>query len=291
MSAIQDLLKLPREVRNADFVVRIAEGVAHPDSLLDRYAVTADIHDAFKEALELAQEAVLGKASRGAYVHGSFGAGKSQFMGVLSLLLGGHEGAWKTAELHDLWGPFAPVREKKLLRLHFHMTGAKSLEEKVFTQYLAVCREMHAGATVPPLFRDEPLFASAQAYRREVGDQPFFAALNANQAGGDGWGDLGAAGTWDTARFEEASRSDDADLRAQLFSDLVRLPVFAGYAGGGEWVSFEEGLKRISRHAASLGYDGIVCFPDELILWLAANASNTSCLNGERQKVTKPVDS
>lgn len=291
MSLLQDLLKLPREIRNADFVVRIAEGVAHPDTLLDRYAVTSDIHDAFKEALELAQEAVLGKASRGAYIHGSFGAGKSQFMGVLSLLLGGHEGAWQTPELHDLWTTYAPVRAKKLLRLHFHMTGARSLEEKVFTQYLEVVRKQHAGAPMPPLFRDAPLFQSAQEYRRQLGDGPFFAAVNAGQEGGDGWGELGAAGTWDAARFDDACRSDDAALRAQLFSDLVRLPIFAGYAGGGEWVSFEEGLKRISRHAASLGYEGLVFFLDELILWLAANASDTSWLNGEGQKVAKLVDS
>ncbi len=48
MSILNDILKLPREVRNADFVVRIAEGVENPDSLLDRYAVTPDIHAAFK---------------------------------------------------------------------------------------------------------------------------------------------------------------------------------------------------------------------------------------------------
>ncbi len=291
MSVLQDILKLPREIRNADFVVRIAEGVANPDSLLDRYAVTPDIHAAFKDALDLAQEAVLAKASRGAYVHGSFGAGKSQFMGVLSLLLGGHEGAWKIPELHDLWEPFAPIRQKKLLRLHFHMTGAKSLEEKVFTQYLEVVRKQHRGAPVPPLFRDGPLFQSAREYRREVGDEAFFSRLNAGQEGGEGWGELGSAGNWDTARFEAACDSDDPDLRAQLFSDLLNLGVFAGYVGGGEWVSFEDGLKRISRHAASLGYEGLVFFLDELILWLAANASETAWLNGEGQKVAKLVDS
>ena len=43
------------------------------------------------------------------------------------------------------------------------MTGAKSLEEKVFTQYLDVVRKQHPGAPVPPLFRDEPLFKSAAA--------------------------------------------------------------------------------------------------------------------------------
>ena len=92
VSVLQDVLKLPREVRNADFVVRIAEGVAHPASLLDRYAVTPDIHAPSRTRWSSTQEAVIAKASRGAYVHGSFGAGKSQFMGVLSLLLGGTRG-------------------------------------------------------------------------------------------------------------------------------------------------------------------------------------------------------
>ena len=152
MSVLTDILKLPREIRNADFVVRIAEGVENPDSLLDRYAVTPDIHAAFKDALELTQEAVLGKASRGAYVHGSFGAGKSQFMGVLSLLLAGYEGAWKIPELHDLWSQYGPVRAKKLLCLHFHMIGARTLEEKVFSQYLALVRERTAAPRCPPSF-------------------------------------------------------------------------------------------------------------------------------------------
>lgn len=291
MSVLQDILRLPREIRNADFVVRIAEGVANPDSLLDRYAVTPDIHTAFKDALELTQEAVLAKASRGAYVHGSFGAGKSQFMGVLSLLLGGNESAWKLPELHDLWEKFAPIRTKKLLRLHFHMTGAKSLEEKVFTQYLEVVRKQHPGAPVPPLFRDGPLFQNAREYRKQLGDSAFFGALNAGQDGAEGWGEMGGAGTWDAPRFDAACDSDDLEARAQLFADLVKLPVFAGYVGGGEWVSFEDGLKRISRHAAGLGYEGLVFFLDELILWLAANASDTGWLNGEGQKVAKLVDS
>ena len=291
MSELQDILKLPREIRNADFVVRIADGVAHPETLLDRYAVTPDIHDSFKEALNLSQEAVLGNASRGAYVHGSFGAGKSQFMGVLSLLLDGHEGAWRIPELHDLWEPFAQIRSKKLLRLHFHMTGARSLEEKVFTQYLEVIRKRHPEAPVPPLFWDAPLFKSAAQYRRDVGDERFFSALNAGQEAGEGWGDLGKAGTWDASRFEATVASDDPALRAQLFSDLVRLPVFAGYAEGGTWVDFDQGLRRISRHAKDLGYEGIVFFLDELILWLAARASEPAWLNGEGQKVAKLVDS
>lgn len=291
MSILQEILKLPDRIRNADFVVRIAEGVEHPDTLLDRYAVTPDIHTAFQDALDLTQEAVLGKVSRGAYIHGSFGAGKSQFMGVLSLLLGGHEGAWRVPELHDFWERCAPLRGKRLLRLHFHMTGAKSLEEKVFGQYLEVVRTRHPGEPAPVLFRDGPLFRSAQAYRRELGDGPFFASLNAGHGGADGWGELADAGTWDAARFDRACDSDEPVLRAELFNDLIGLGVFAGYVGGGEWVGFEEGLKRISRHAAGLGYEGMVLFLDELILWLAARATDIAWLNGEGQKVAKLVDS
>jgi hypothetical protein len=39
-------------------------------------------------------------------------------------------------------------------------------------------------------------------------------------------------------------------------------------------VSLDEGLAVMSRHAQSLGYDGIILFLDELILWLATNPSS-----------------
>ncbi len=47
----------------------------------------------------------------------------------------------------------------------------------------------------------------------------------------------------------------------------------------------------MSQHAHSLGYDGIVLFLDELILWLANMSSNLNFVHGEIQKLVKLVES
>jgi hypothetical protein len=57
-------------------------------------------------------------------------------------------------------------------------------------------------------------------------------------------------------------------------------------AGGGEgFVSLDEGLAIMSKHAQALGYDAIVLFLDELILWLASHAADMALVNREGQKV------
>ncbi|MGW3744979.1 hypothetical protein ACWD62_31445 [Streptomyces sp. NPDC005146] len=47
----------------------------------------------------------------------------------------------------------------------------------------------------------------------------------------------------------------------------------------------------ISRHAKSLGYDGIILFLDELILWLQAHMSNREKVNSEVSKLVKLIES
>ena len=37
---------------------------------------------------------------------------------------------------------------------------------------------------------------------------------------------------------------------------------------------FDKGLSLISQHAKSLGYDALILFLDELILWLATNSAD-----------------
>ena len=39
---------------------------------------------------------------------------------------------------------------------------------------------------------------------------------------------------------------------------------------GGRFVRFDKGLSIISQHAKGLGYDALILFLDELILWLAS---------------------
>lgn len=56
------------------------------------------------------------------------------------------------------------------------------------------------------------------------------------------------------------------------------------------FVSLDEGLAVISRHAKSLGYDAVLLFLDELILWLLSRAADVSFVQTEGQKLAKLVE-
>ena len=57
-----------------------------------------------------------------------------------------------------------------------------------------------------------------------------------------------------------------------------------------EFVDLDEGLSIMSRHAASLGYDAVILFLDELILWLASRAADVQFVNREGPKLAKLVE-
>ena len=87
MTPIRDLIDIPERVHRDDFVLRLAEGVAKPAETLRTYVVTPQLADAFDRALDLIKGALASGSSKAAYLHGSFGSGKSHFMAVLHLLL------------------------------------------------------------------------------------------------------------------------------------------------------------------------------------------------------------
>jgi hypothetical protein len=61
------------------------------------------------------------------------------------------------------------------------------------------------------------------------------------------------------------------DLITQFFSAYRTL------AGSGEsFVSLDDGLSIMSRHAKALGYDAVILFLDELVLWLASHAADVN---------------
>jgi hypothetical protein len=290
MSVLHEILDLPPQVTKSAFVVRLAEGVAHPDVLLDTYAITPDLHQAFDQALGLAGRALGERRNVAAFIHGSFGSGKSHFMGVLSLLLANHPRPWAQPELHDLLRKYEWVKTKRLLRLHFNLMGARSLDEKIFGEYLAQMEAAHPGAAIAPLFEDQALFDNAQALREKLGDEAFFAQLNAGEKADKRWGAKAATAIWDGARFDAARSSSASETRGRLFAALVKtlFPAFAAQSGA--YLPFERGLAALGEHAAGLGYEGVVFFLDELILWLASGATNREWLNREIGKLAKLVD-
>src|SRR5262245_1261600 len=90
---IGELLDLPAQVFRDDFVLNLSEGVTRPDETLKQYVVTPQLVECFDNALTFIRSALEARTSKAAYLHGSFGAGKSHFMAVLHLLLENHPGA------------------------------------------------------------------------------------------------------------------------------------------------------------------------------------------------------
>src|SRR5436309_13835280 len=84
---IGQLLDLPAQVFQGDFVLKLSEGVTRPDETLEHYVVTPQLAECFDQALTFIRSAVDARTSKATYLHGSFGAGKSHFMAVLLLLL------------------------------------------------------------------------------------------------------------------------------------------------------------------------------------------------------------
>jgi hypothetical protein len=287
---VRDLFQLPDQVRKGDFVVKLAEGIRNPAVTAGTYVVTPALAAAFDNALGLVSKALRDARSHAAYLHGSFGSGKSHFMALLSLLVAGNEDAWRIPELHALRSKYPFAGDRKLLQLHFHMIGQPSIEAAVFGGYLDLCEKQHQRAPIPPLFADEGLFADAKKLLDQMGDAAFFAKMNEGAPAGDGWGSIGQGARWDHDRFDVATRSNDPDTRAELFDGLAR-SWFSAFTGNRQaFEDLDSGLAIMTRHAESLGYEGIVLFLDEMMLWLAARASEPAWLHTEAQKMVKLVE-
>ncbi|MBK1724011.1 DUF6079 family protein [Thiocystis violacea] len=301
MTLVKELIHIPERVQRGDFVLNLASGLeadAVAQTLKD-YVVTAQLARCFEDALSFIKSTATSQQSRnkGAYLHGSFGTGKSHFMAVLHLLLQGNVQARAIPELgqaiakHSDW-----MQSRNILLVPYHMIGAASIESGVLGGYARYIRTRHPQAPVPGFYMSERLFADAQAMRGHMGDVTFFGALNA--AGGvdgshDGWGD--AATGWDAVSFEAVvSGQAGDDDRIRLVGDLVGslFKSFADLANteSGGYLEFDEGLRVMTRHAKALGYDAVVLFLDELILWLASRLSDRNFINSEIQKVVKLVE-
>ena len=295
MTKISDIIEIPHEVHQGDFVLRLTEGVQDPERTLRSYVVTPELRGCFDQSLSLVKSAIDAGSSKGAYLHGSFGSGKSHFMAVLTLLLQGNADARAIPDLahtiqkHNSW-----TQNNRVLVVPYHMIGARSMEAAVLGHYVDYVKRHHPDAPTPPVYRSEALFENARSLRQKMGDAAFFANLGAQGGTDDGWGDF--SGGWDAETFDRAMTADPgSDVRNRLVTDLVdSYFAHAGKLAGDDTqglVDLDEGLAVISRHARDLGYDALVLFLDELILWLASHASDEEFINREGQKVAKLVES
>ncbi|MFW6086121.1 MAG: hypothetical protein ACODAG_02870 [Myxococcota bacterium] len=289
---VKDLFELPESIHKIGFVEKLNEAVERPKRTAEQYVVTPGLRDAFDRALRMVGSALKNERSQAAYLHGSFGSGKSHFMALLSLMFEANEEVWRVPELHPLRDKHPFVGDKKLLQLRFHMIGHEGeLEDAIFRHYVQHVRERHPEAPLPGLFADEKLFEDARTLLDELGDDAFFAPMNEGAAPArPGWGVMGGAKAWDRARFERTAASTDPKEREQLFNALVRTR-FRAYADESrQYKEIDEGLAIVARHARELGYDGIVLFLDELILWLSHRASDVAWFHNEVQKMVKLVE-
>ena len=299
---IKDLIHIPQRVHQGDFVLKLSEGVANAEQTLRDYFVTPQLENAFGNALGFIQQAVQTGSSKAAYLHGSFGSGKSHFMAVLNLLLAGNTQARAIPELADVVARNGWTTGRKFLLVPYHMVGARDMESAVLGQYAEFVRKQHPNAPVPGFYLAEGLFKDAQALRLQMGDSSFFTKLNKGSTrdgdGASGDGDGGGWGTfdsgWDATSFEAAMlEAPNGEERARLVGDLIGqfFSAYRSLAGSGEsYVSLDDGLSIMSRHARDLGYDAVILFLDELVLWLASHAADVNFVSREGTKLVKLVE-
>ncbi|MGB0972431.1 MAG: DUF6079 family protein, partial [Mycobacterium sp.] len=287
---LRDVIDIPERVGSDDYVLRLTDSTnddTHIQTTLNEYVLTESLTENFTAAINIVADGLNKNTSRAAYLTGSFGSGKSHFMAVLYALLGNHP-AIRNSKFQELTGRYdGELAGKKILRLTYHLLGARSLEQAVLKGYVEQIALLHPDAAVHV---SDGLLDDAENLRQRMGDEQFLAGLGGGQGQGGGWGALmGAA--WDLPRYHGARNAPAEDgERRELVSALVN-SYFSSFGETADYVDLDRGLVVISEHAKSLGYDGVVLFLDELVLWLAFSVRDTEFFARESQKVTKLVES
>ncbi|WP_313554767.1 hypothetical protein [Miniimonas arenae] len=283
---LKDVLDIPTSVHADDFVLQLGTGVTtKAAATLSEYVVTEAITGAFADALDLVAAATARGDAKGAFIHGSFGAGKSHFMAVLNLLLAGNPHARTLPGLAPVIADRGDLLAKRYLTLDYHLLGKESLEHALFEGYLRAVAVRHPDVKPPVLHRSGALLVDAAGLRATLGEERFFESLGGAD---DGWGTQSAG--WDAASYEAAEALPPGDPEHQrLVADLVEAH-FTSYRSTGQWLEIAEGLRVLTAHAQQLGYDGVVLFLDELVLWLAQHLGDQAFIQSEASKVTKLIE-
>ncbi|MER7799885.1 PglY protein [Streptomyces parvulus] len=311
---LRDVIDIKEDVHAGDFKVDLSQGFHEADERVAEYVVTEQLQKAFRKALGLVAKAVRTGDSHAAYLHGSFGAGKSHFLTVLHAVLNGHAGALEKPGLKDVVAEHRDwLGGSRFLKVPYHLVGSTDLDSALLGGYVHAVRELHPEAATPAVYRSDALLADADRQRTFLGNDEKFrqwlgagAAAGSGGAGGDddeddlpgidGGADLPGTGGWSTAELDRAfAAPPGSEERERLVSALLTGPMAAyTQAARGDAQSFiplENGLKVISRHAKSLNYDGVVLFLDELILWLQAHMGDQDFVRDQVQRLVKLIES
>nr|WP_237774699.1 PglY protein [Actinosynnema sp. ALI-1.44] len=303
---LREVLDLPKSVHAGDFKVELTGGFTDVEARLSEYVVTDQLRGAFHDALDVVRAATRDGASHAAYLHGSFGSGKSHFLTVLHAVLNGHPAARAKPGLqpviaeHDEW-----LRGKKFLMVPYHLVGASDIDSAILGGYVARVRKEHPDHPTPPVYKADAMLADARRQREFLNDDKQFADwIGTSAPSTAGAGDVddldvieGAQiSAWTSAELDRAFTAPAGDpVRDALISALLSGPMSSYIRGAtgdaAAFIPLENGLTVISRHARDLGYDGLILFLDELILWLQGNMTNQQFVNTQVSKLVKLIES
>ncbi|WP_063767425.1 hypothetical protein [Streptomyces sp. NRRL S-1868] len=324
---LRDVLNIREDAHAGDFKVELSHGFGDDSagSVAD-YVVTEQLAKEFDSALRLVRGAVRKNTSYAAYLHGSFGSGKSHFLTVLHAVLNGDAAVRENLRLREVVADHKEwLSGRKFLMVPYHLVGAANLESALLGGYVKTVRELKPHAPTPSVFKADALLADARALWESLGDEAFLGLLSSvgsseasvsegfppvsavpgaapsdvPQAADDGLTPIGAAAAttpWTGEDLRAAFSAPAGDQRRErLVSALISGPMksYAASAAGGadSYVSLDDGLSEISKHARTLGYDAVVLFLDELILWLQARMRKRTWVNEEIQKLVKLIES
>ena len=292
---LSDVFDIPLRAGVEDYVLRLTDSVGErAQAALQSYVVTPALADAFDVGLSLVADALKTGYNRGAFLTGSFGSGKSHYMAVLHSLLRRVPEARAIAELQPVVVRHDPALEgKKILPLAFHFLDGDSMEQVLFDGYVKQVQALHPEAPLPALFPSDTLLANAEDLRAKLGTTVFLDGL-AGADDDDVWAGTGVLGsaTWDEERYHGArAAAPQSSERQGLVTALVE-NYFTSFqqTRRADYVDLDTGLQAMASHARTLGYDGVVLFLDEVVLWLAFAMHTPDFFRREAQKLTKLVE-
>jgi hypothetical protein len=303
-AVLRDVLDIKEDAHSGDFKIELSKGFTGSSAgTVAEYVVTPQLKTQFDTALKLIRGAVRKNTSYAAYLHGSFGAGKSHFLSVLHAVLNGDPATLDKPRLREViaeHGDWLPG--KKFLMVPYHLVGAASLESALLGGYARAVRDQYPEEPAPLVHRTDHLLADARNLRSKMGDEAFIGLLPAPQesaaprAGGDGLQPIGAATAWTGEMLDDAFAAAPDDKRYKALVHALISGPMTSYAesmqgGTAAYIPLEDGLSVMSEHARSLGYDGLILFLDELILWLQARMRERTFVNDEIQKLVKLIES
>jgi hypothetical protein len=289
MPLLRELIDIPESLPANRFVLKLSQGVLDPEGTLRDYVVTEQLAKSFDAALGVIRDSLSSRASNGSYLHGSFGAGKSHFMAVLHLILTGNHQARAIPELanvihgHNDW-----MAGKSFLLVPYHMIGAASLDEGILKGYVDFLGRTQPDVALPLVHKSAGLIEQARRDRKSFGDEAFFNVLNEARAARSGWGQIAAE--WTAARFDAAASATPTAPEHLALVQKLGEHYRAAQNVLSEYVDLDDGLSILSRHTKALGYDGLVLFLDELMLWLASHSTDQAFLENETAKLAKLVE-